>query len=68
MWFCGYRTPFTSRSSDIHLKYFRNLRSAGQVVTQRGQKKRVATTLEKVDSCIPKVLAEKGCFTNEFYM
>ena len=41
-------------ASHIRLKYFRNARSARQVVTQRRQTKRVATTPEKVDSCIDK--------------
>ena len=41
-------------ASHIRLKYFRNARSARQVVTQRRQKKRVATTPEKVDSRIDK--------------
>lgn len=41
-------------ASHICLNYFRNARSARQMVTQRRQKKRVATTLEKVDSCIDK--------------
>ena len=41
-------------ASHIRLKYFRKARSARQVVTQRRQKKRVATTPEKVDSRIDK--------------
>ena len=38
----------------IRLKYFRNARSARQIVTQRSQKKRVTATPKKVDSCIEK--------------